>query len=286
MSERRSRSARIKREPLLSRADGAAFDRKLDGWLRHARSTSGIIGLTLGQLFDDQFRAISQEQGGQRQEFRVLAGMGEPGRFAQDSLRLVMSNIVVAVKSMGEDQFATTLLGTRRKEMSIADALRGFLQGVLDGYERLDAIAEAVKEDREALRSAATRPLSVLLVHADERAGKAIEDELNAITHDSSIKHLTLTITRGKAVKADDSAWDDTMSKAPPDAPVTFMRITRSRSGVSGEHPIAPATPKPPALDPFPSKTFQFSALSDLSVVPQREEVVNARLLLTTRPSA
>ena len=69
------------------------------------------------------------------------------------------------------------------------------------------------------------------------------------------------------------------MSKAPPDAPVTFMRITRSRSGASGEHPIAPATAKPPALDPFPSKTFQFSALSDRSVVPQREEVVNARLL-------
>ena len=152
----------------------------------------------------------------------ILTGMGEPGSFAQDSLRLVMSNIVVAVKSMGEDQFATTLLGTRRKEMSIADALRGFLpQGVLDGYERLDAIAEAVKEDREALRSAATRPLSVLLVHADERAGKAIEDELNAITHDSSIKHLTLTITAARLaeVKADDSAWDDTMSKAPPDTP-------------------------------------------------------------------
>ena len=61
------------------------------------------------------------------------------------------------------------------------------------------------------------------------------------------------------------------MSKAPPDAPVTFMRITRSRSGASGEHPVAPATAKPRALDPFPSETFQFSALSDLSVVPQRE---------------
>ena len=205
--------------------------------------------------------------------------MGEPGRFAQDSLQLVVSNIVVAVKSMGEDQFAATLLGTRRREMSIADALRGFLEGLLDGYERLGAIADAVNKDREALRRAATRPLNVLLVHADAMTGNAIEGELNAITRDSSIKHLTLTVTRGKAVKADDSVKDDTTSKEPPDEPVTFMRITRSRNGASGEHPIAPATAKPRALDPFPSESFQFSALSELSVVPQREQEVNARLL-------
>jgi hypothetical protein len=30
------------------------------------------------------------------------------------------------------------------------------------------------------------------------------------------------------------------------------QRITRSRSGASGEHPIAPATAKPRGLDPFP----------------------------------
>jgi hypothetical protein len=264
-------------ESLPLAGPAAAFDRKLDGWLTRAVDI-GIIGLTLGQLFTINFAQYHQSKDVKAKNL-ILAGMGEPGRFAQDSLRLVMSNIVVTVRSMGEDQFAATLLGTRRKEMSIADALRGFLQGILDGYERLGAIADAVKEDREALRRAASRPLNVLLVHADERVGNAIEAELKAITRDNSIKQLSLTVKRGKPVKADDGANDDTTSKEPPDAPVTFMRITRSRSGVSGEHPIAPATPKPPALDPFPSKTFQFSALSDLSVVPQREEAVNARLL-------
>ena len=265
----------------------AAFDRKLDGWLTRAIDI-GIIGLTLGQLFTINFAQYHKSKEVKAKNL-ILAGMGEPGRFAQDSLRLVMSNIVVAVKSMGKDQFATTLLGTRRKEMSIADALRGFLQGILDGYERLGAIADAAKEDREALRRAASRPLNMLLVHADEGAGNAIEAELNAIRRDNSIKHLSLTVTRGKAVKADDSAKDDATSKASPDAPVTFMRITRSRSG--GEHPVAPATAKPRALDAFSSETFQFSALSDLSVVPQREQEVNARLLRDaaerlTRPAA
>jgi hypothetical protein len=234
----------------------------------------------------------------------ILAGMGEPGRFAQDSLRLLMSNIVVAVKSMGEDEFASTLIGTRRKEMSTADALRGFVLGILDGYERLAAIADAVTEDREALRRAAMRPLNVLLIHKDEKTdrankkadpankkpdhgsrtvGDAIEHELNAIRQDTSIKHLSLTVTRGKAVKGDeeDDARDHAAGKAPADANVTFMRIARRKSspGQSPERPVAPATAKPRALDPFPSETFEFSALSELAVVPLREQDVNARLL-------
>jgi hypothetical protein len=69
-------------------------------------------------------------------------------------------------------------------------------------------------------------------------------------------------------VKVDDSAWDDTMSEAPPDALLTFMRIARSRGGMSGGgHAVTPATAKPRALDPFPSETFQFSALFEFSVV-------------------
>jgi hypothetical protein len=205
--------------------------------------------------------------------------MGEPGRFAQDSLRLVISNVVVAVKSMGEDECASTLIGTRRKELSIADALRGFLQGIVDGYERLGAIAAAVTEDREALRQAGMRPLKLSLVHPDDEDGKAIERELNAIIRDDSIRHLSLTVTRGKAVKPDHSADDDLPSGAPADAPVSFMRITTKDDGVSGQHPLAAASAKPHALDPFPCVMFRFSALSDLSAVPERKQEVNARML-------
>jgi len=38
---------------------------------------------------------------------------------------------------MGCDQFATPLLGTRRNEVPIGDAIRGLLEGILDGYETL-----------------------------------------------------------------------------------------------------------------------------------------------------
>jgi hypothetical protein len=66
----------------------------------------------------------------------LLASMGEPGRFAPDDLRFLMSNVTVAVKTMGHDQFATSLIGTRRHEMSIGDAARGFVEGILENSVR------------------------------------------------------------------------------------------------------------------------------------------------------
>jgi hypothetical protein len=71
----------------------------------------GIIGSKLGQLF-------------------LLAGMGEPGRFAQDDLRFLLSNITIAVKSLGYDQFASASLALEGKnsqsEMPFADFWREF----------------------------------------------------------------------------------------------------------------------------------------------------------------
>src|SRR5204862_2932270 len=84
----------------------AAFDRKLDGWLTRAADI-GIIGSALGQLFTINFAQYHKNKEVKAKNL-MLAGMGEPGRFAPDSLRLLVSNIVVAVKSMGEDEFAST----------------------------------------------------------------------------------------------------------------------------------------------------------------------------------
>ncbi|MFX5789413.1 hypothetical protein ABTE25_20160, partial [Acinetobacter baumannii] len=83
----------------------------------------------------------------------LLAGMGEPGRFARDSLQFIVSNLVVAVKIMGHNEFASPLLGTRRGELPIADAVRSLVAGVRDGYERFRAIIADDTKNRETLRS-------------------------------------------------------------------------------------------------------------------------------------
>lgn len=261
-----------------------AFDRKLGGWMTRAADL-GIISSSLGHLFTidvAQYLATSDIKA----KTLILAGLGEPARFAQDGLRFVVSNVFTTVKTMGEDKFATTLLGTRRKEMSVADALRGFLLGIMDGYDRLLAFADVVPGDRDALLRAASRPLDLLLVHADEEQGKAIGNELNALIRDRSIQRLNLTVTRGKPVDPDEAPEKDNANAAPIDPPVGFMRVTRSksseRSSPSGKG----------SADRLPYETFQFSALSERAVVPQRDVDVTTRLLndmaerLTQRASA
>jgi hypothetical protein len=89
-----------------------SFDRLLDSWLTQAIDL-GMIGSGLGELFPINLQR-SQEAG-----TLLVAGMGEPGKFAQDDLRFLVSNLIVAVKSMGHDEFATALIGTRRRELLI-----------------------------------------------------------------------------------------------------------------------------------------------------------------------
>ena len=63
-----------------------AFDHALDLWLTHAVDL-GIIGSALGQLFPIDLRRFHMD-GRLKARTLLLAGMGEPGRFAQDSLQL------------------------------------------------------------------------------------------------------------------------------------------------------------------------------------------------------
>ena len=62
------------------------FDRALDMWLTRAVDL-GIIGSALGQLFPIDLKQF-RKAGKLRAKTLLLAGMGEPGRFAQDSLRI------------------------------------------------------------------------------------------------------------------------------------------------------------------------------------------------------
>jgi hypothetical protein len=258
------------------------FDRLLDSWLTRAVDL-GIMGSALGQLFPINLELYHKE-GKLNARNLLLAGMGEPGRFAQDGLEFIFSNIVVAMKAMGESEFATSLLGTRRSELSIAEAIRGFVEGIEDGYERICAIAQAVKQDQISLERVAVQPLSIKLVHSDKDKLQQIWNELDALVNGKPARNTKFTISRGPDVDPDPEA-DAQPDDVEPDRPVTYLRITRSKSAskVIREKPYLPVKAKRPAdrpaTDLFPTEVFEFSALSDLAVVPQRDQQVNARLM-------
>ena len=259
-----------------------AFDQLLDSWLTRAADL-GIIGSALGQLFPINLE-LYHKAGKMNARNLLLAGMGEPGRFAQDSLQFIFSNVVVAIKAMGESEFATPLLGTRRNELSIGEAVRGLVQGIKDGYDRVLAITDDVTEDRESLRSVAEQPLSITLVHAEAAKLKLIHDELNVLVSGTPCRNTKFTISRGPDIEAD-PVFESSPIDVEPDRPVNYLRITRSKSAAAamrGKFAFPGKRKKPAAraaVDPFMTDVFEFSALSDVSVIPQREQEVNTRIL-------
>jgi hypothetical protein len=259
-----------------------AFDRLLDSWLTRAVDL-GIIRSSLGQLFLinlQQFQQASRIKA----DNLLLAGMGEPGRFARDSLQFIVSNLVVAVKITGHGEFASPLIGIRRTELPIADAVRGLVEGVQDGYERIRAIANDDMENRGALRAASAQPLTLVLVNPDEHKTQDIFDQLKVLADENAFSDVKLTVLRGADI-ADDPEPEQTPIDVEPDRPVNYLRITRSTSAAAamrGKSALPRARKrqaKRPAVDPFMTDIFQFSALSETAVIPQRDQEVNTRIL-------
>ena len=131
MSKRRSRSGRAIRDSALQVVQRRSIA-SLHSWLTRAVDL-GMIGSGLGQLFPINLQRL-HEAGQVQVGHLLLVGMGEPGRFAADDLRFMISNVTVAVKSMCLDQFATSLFGTRRRRASdrgsgprVRDGHRGWL---------------------------------------------------------------------------------------------------------------------------------------------------------------
>jgi hypothetical protein len=272
-----------------ARYDGLAFagstkifDRMLDLWLTRAVDL-GVIGSSLGQLFPINLEQF--HKGGKlNANMLLLAGMGEPGRFARDSVRFIFSNIIVTIKAIGISEFASPLLGTRRKELPIPDAARGFVQGIADGYERASAIAESVTEDKESFRKVIRQPLTITLVHDDAQKVQQMQEAFEALAKDPELAIVNLSVSRGGDVPPDPKA-EPTQDDVEPDPHVTYLRVTQSKSARAGVMRAKSAVSSKPkkassrVIDPFPTNVFQFSALSEVSVVPEREQEVNARLL-------
>src|SRR5262249_16921139 len=133
----------------------------------------------------------------------------------------------------GENEFASSLLGTRRNELPISEAVCGLVQGIDDGYERIKAIAEQVTDDKELLRTIVAQPLAVTLAHPHAQKLELIRDEPEALANDRSFATLNLTVTRGEDVPPDPKIEPNPVD-VEPDIPVTYLRVTRSKSPAAG----------------------------------------------------
>jgi CHAT domain len=246
------------------------FDRQLDSWLTRAVDL-GMIGSGLGQLFPVHMQA--KEDRRMKVDSLLMVGMGQPGDFAADDLRYLMSNVTVAVKSMRQDQFSTMLIGTRRSELTIGQAVRGFLQGIVDGYARFRVIADAVTFHRDVLQQSAERPLFISLVEGDEEKAERIFEELAAVAEEGSIPRLQLEPARGDKVDPDPQD-DPNATDVDPYVPVTLLRVTKNSTTSTATSGANSARVWPTGID-----VFEYSGISDVAAVTVRQNEVNPYLV-------
>ena len=75
-----------------------------------------------------------------------------------------MSNVAIAVKSMGFSAFATNLIGTRRRELSVSEAARSLVDGLVDGFSRLGAMSETSTYSQNWFQVAAAELIRIIIV--------------------------------------------------------------------------------------------------------------------------
>lgn len=248
-----------------------AFDRLIDSWLTRALDL-GMIGSGLGQLFPVNLQRM-HDAGKLNIEHLLIVGMGEPGHFAADDLRFMMSNVTVAVKSMGQNHLSTNLTGTRRNELAIEDAARGFLEGILDGYDRFRSIVNEVTDRKEHFQEAANQPLLVALVEANEQKADRIQEAFEALGQEKLIPGLQLEVSRGDNVAADPTP-EPNAADVDPDIPVTMIRVTRRTAPLT-----AGAVPNSQHVHTAATDVFQYSALSEVAAVTVRELELSSYLV-------
>jgi hypothetical protein len=248
-----------------------AFDRLLDSWLTRARDL-GMISSGLGHIFLvplDRKRPAGQLPA----DTLLLMGAGEPGHLGPDDVRYMLANATIAVKAMRQNHLSTELVGSRRDELSIDRALKSFLQGVLDGYAQLEAMASGMPESQDVLRQAINEPLYVALVENDADKAAQILATLEALQNDNRLPGLQLEVARGADVPPDPEPRARPVD-TDPDEPMTLLRVTSTKPEGNRR------------------QLFQYSALTDRSAITVREHSTNPYFVshlpsrLTAAPSA
>ncbi|MGB7974870.1 MAG: M17 family peptidase N-terminal domain-containing protein, partial [Roseiarcus sp.] len=235
-----------------------AFDRLLDKWLTRALDL-GMVGSKLGQLFPIHLQN-SVEEKRVKASYLFLVGLGEPGTFASDDLQFVISNVVVAVKSLRAREFVCDLIGTRRGELTVEQAVRAFAQGIVDGYVRFGTILKGVTTNRTGFVDAVAQSLTIVLAEADRKKLERIESALEEIKSENAFPKLAITVSHRPDVSPD-SIPEANAIDTDPDVPVSLLRVTR-REG----------NPDTPGSDDI--TTLEFTALSDTASVPVRQQSI------------
>jgi pimeloyl-ACP methyl ester carboxylesterase len=206
-----------------------AVDESINFWISRA-TENGMIGASLGQVF---FIPVQ----GRRMAARsvLLAGMGEPGKFAREGdVRFLMMNVTLAIITLGLDSFATVVIGSGEGNMSKEKAIRGMIQGVCEALHRLP------EDSRPRLKQ-------LIMVEYDDDLYDEIVKVLRRFEKKPPVEELKLKVSEQRLPRAKRQAIE---RPADMERPADETRINVERSG----------------------DTLRFSAMTTDAVIPVRDE--------------
>ncbi len=241
---------------------GAAkeFDYVLNSWLTRALEL-GMIGSGLGELFRVPLTRV-KALGKVKTDELLLVGMGEPGYFAADDLRFLMTNVTVAVKSMHMESFSVPLIGARRGEMSLEIAARAFIEGVDDGYHRCQSMLDTMGNERERFLDSFVGDMKIVVVEGDDARATAIVAVFKRLSEDPSLlRSFQLRVSDKGAIATLAMTAAEASDVPPTEENHTYIRVVCPAQG-SG-------TAAGSATDG--SVVFQYSALTQTATIPVRE---------------
>lgn len=185
----------------------------------------------------------------------AIAGMGEPGRFGTPELTVMVRELCWALGCMGKRHLVTTLIGTGRDNLAIADAVAGWLRGI---KLAVSGIPNVKKESKHV------RALAEITFF--------ITDPRKLIECDEALLKQKASLQEAKRMEIRYTGLDRTHKKALRESAIEYVRQQMELQQKTLSNVDRSVEPAPTRITvSVEGNTYRFGAITDRASIPERE---------------
>ena len=185
----------------------------------------------------------------------TIAGMGEPGRFGTPELTVLVRELCWSLGRMGKKHLATVLIGVGRDNLSVADAVAGWVRGI-----KL-AITGMTKTDKEAKHARALEEITFF-----------ITDPRKVLAIDEALRRQQAQLQAEKRMEIRYTPLTPTARAAYADAALEYVQrqMKQTLKQWAGELAVNEVAPTRITVS-VEGKKYRFGAITEHASIPERE---------------